>query len=111
MRDIVENGDAILRYTQGLDLKAYQENSLIRDPSERCLSRASEAAVKLGPLAEELFPKHNWRGIRDFGNILRHDYEGVLDDAVWATITMRLPPLLVELEAFLAQYPEDQENL
>lgn len=111
LRDIVENGESILNYTRGMDYNAYIANPLVRDASERCLSRLSEAAVKLGPLAEKLFPNQDWRGIRDFGNVLRHEYERILDNAVWVTITVRLPPLLIELRDFLIPYPEDQENL
>lgn len=111
MRDIVENGIAILSYTKGLDEHGYASNALVRDGTERCLSRISEAAVKLGPLAEELFPQHDWLAIRNLGNVLRHDYKSVIDAIVWNIIANRVPPLLAELEAFLANYPEDQETL
>jgi len=111
MRDIVENGQAILEYTSGIQFSDYTHNRLVKDASERCLARLSEASVKLGPLAEELFHAHDWRGIRAFGNVLRHDYPDLLDRMIWTMITDQLPPLIVELEAFLAQYPEDQETL
>jgi uncharacterized protein with HEPN domain len=111
MRDIVENGAAILEYTEGMDLQGYKENRLVRDAVERCFSRISEAAVKLSALAEELFPKHDWLAIRNLGNVLRHDYGGLLDGVIWTTIVEHLAPLLVELERFLAQYPDDQETL
>lgn len=110
-RDIVENGKAILEYTRGMDFDAYNEHRLTKDASESCLSRISEAAVKLGAVAEELFPNHDWRGMRNIGNILRHDYPDVVDAAIWATINRSVPPLLVDLETFLAEYPEDQETL
>lgn len=111
IRDIVENGAAIREYTAGMDFKAYTGNPLVRDATERCFARISEAAVKLDTLAEELFPTHNWLAMRHLGNVLRHDYRGVLDTVIWTAVTDRLPPLLVELEAFAAQYPEDQETL
>nr|WP_250809558.1 HepT-like ribonuclease domain-containing protein [Neorhizobium tomejilense] len=111
MRDIAENGEAVLEYTQGMDFESFLRNRLVRDASERCLARISEAAVKLGPMAEDLLPRHGWRDIRNFGNILRHEYEDVLDDVTWAIITRHLPLLLAELETFLADYPQDQETL
>lgn len=43
--------------------------------------------------------------------MLRHEYENILDETIWTIRTDRLPPLLAELEAFLARYPEDQETL
>lgn len=111
LRDIAENSEAILEYTRGMNFESFLRNRLVRDASERCLARISEAAVKLGPVAEDLLPQHSWRDIRNFGNILRHEYEDVLDDVTWAIITRHLPPLLLELETFLARYPEDQETL
>ena len=110
---MVENGQAVLDYTRGMDFSAYQSNQLVKDASERCLSRLSEAAVKLGSSAEELFPDHNWRGIRNLGNILilRHDYSNVLDVAVWAIVTINLPALMADLDSFLGRYPDEQETL
>ncbi|AYC99874.1 hypothetical protein NCHU2750_04770 [Neorhizobium sp. NCHU2750] len=111
LRDIVENGQAILEYTHEMDLAAYLDSQITRDTCERCFARVSEASVKLGPIAQELFPTHNWPAMRGLGNMLRHDYADILDETIWKTITDRLPPLIVELETFLARYPEDQETL
>jgi uncharacterized protein with HEPN domain len=49
--DIVENGQAILRYTAGMDPVDFAQNRLVYDAVERCLERISEAVVKLGELA------------------------------------------------------------
>jgi uncharacterized protein with HEPN domain len=111
LRDIVENGQAVLHYTNDMDFEGYLSNRLVRDGTERCLARLSEASVKLGPFAEEMFPQHDWLAMRNLGNVLRHDYNRVLDSIIWTIRTDRLPPLLGELQAFLAQYPEDQETL
>jgi uncharacterized protein with HEPN domain len=67
--------------------------------------------VKLASLAEELFPAHDWIGIRNLGNVLRHDYKGVIDRVIWKILTERLQPLMADLEAFLSRYPDDQETL
>ncbi|WP_234811138.1 HepT-like ribonuclease domain-containing protein [Xaviernesmea oryzae] len=73
-----------------------------RDACERCLSRISEAAVKLGACAEEMFPAHNWRGIRDIGNILRHEYDQIETVNIWDVITINLPPLVSDIGGALA---------
>jgi uncharacterized protein with HEPN domain len=111
MRDIVENGLAALHYTKGMNFDDYISSGIVRDATERCFTRISEAAVKLGPLSEELFPAHDWLAMRNLGNVLRHDYSRVLDSIIWTILTDRLPPLIAELETFLARYPEDQEML
>lgn len=111
MRDIVDNGRAISEYTNGMDFAGYTSSGITRDATERCFARISEAAVKLAGLAEDLFPAHDWIAMRNLGNVLRHDYHGVLDSVIWTTLTLRMPPLLRDLESFLAQYPDDQETL
>ncbi len=111
MRDIVENGKAVLDYTNGMTFETYASSNLIKDATERCFTRISEAAVKLGVIAEELFPNQDWLAMRHLGNVLRHDYNRVLDTVIWTIRNDRLPPLLTELQTFLAHYPEDQETL
>lgn len=111
LRDIEENAEAILDYVSGLDRDAFLNNRLVCDATERCLSRLSEAAVKLGSLAAEILPGHDWLGIRNLGNILRHDYDGVSKDVVWEIVRDRLPPLLADVSQFLSRYPEDQDDL
>src|SRR5664280_3781203 len=44
LEDIVENAQAALRYTTGMDEVAFQRNRLVYDAVERCLQRISEAA-------------------------------------------------------------------
>ena len=111
LRDIVENIESIQRYTRDLDLAGFLKSKITIDAVERCLSRISEAAVKIGPVAEELLPGHDWRGIRGIGNRLRHEYDIITDAANWAIVTKRLPDLHDAIAAFLAHYPEDQEYL
>ena len=43
--DIIENGNAILRYTEGMNAESFAESRLIYDAVERCLERISEAVL------------------------------------------------------------------
>ncbi len=65
----------------------------LRDAVERRLLIISEAAVKLGTLAENLEPETPWRNIRGIGNALRHDYDNVRDDILTLVLTIELPRL------------------
>ena len=80
--DIIENIDRILSYTAGKSQADFEANQMLIDPTERCLSRISEAAIKLDTQAEELAPDIVWRDIRGIGNHLRHDYRGVSRSAL-----------------------------
>jgi uncharacterized protein with HEPN domain len=46
--DIIENIDRILSYTAGKSQTDFEADQMLVDATERCLSRISEAAVKLG---------------------------------------------------------------
>ena len=63
------------------------------DAAERRLSRISEAAIKLGLLAEQLAPDQPWANIRGIGNWLRHDYPNIVRETIWQTITEHLDSL------------------
>jgi uncharacterized protein with HEPN domain len=105
--DIAENAASILVYTAGLNLEAFERNKLVRDATERCLGRISEAATKLGEDAEALLPNHPWRQIRDFGNILRHVYDNVDKEIVWSIVHERLPALLADVRDAASRLPDD----
>lgn len=70
--DILENIIFIEEFTRGMDLNAYQEDLKTRNATERCKERISEAAKKLGEVAEELCPTVPWPSVRALGNFLRH---------------------------------------
>jgi uncharacterized protein with HEPN domain len=93
LQDIVDNVDAIRRYTDGLDKIAFSENNLVVDAVERCLLRISEAAKKLGDEAELLVPGQPWGKIRGLGNLLRHEYDLIRRDDLWAIVTHDLSAL------------------
>ena len=86
LQDIVENAQAILQYTAGMDLTAFQKDRRTYDAVERCLERISEAAAKLGDLAESLLPGQPWHKVRALGNRLRHEYEDIREDRLWDII-------------------------
>ena len=84
--DILENIILIEEFTRGMDLDACQEDLKTRNATERCMERISEAAKKLGEVAEQLCPTVPWPNIRALGNFLRHEYDRVEPARVWVMI-------------------------
>ncbi len=84
--DILEKIILIEEFTRGMDLNAYQEDLKTRNATERCLERISEAAKKLGEVAEQLCPTVPWPNVRALGNFLRHEYDRVDPGRVWVMI-------------------------
>jgi uncharacterized protein with HEPN domain len=99
--DIIDNIDAIKSHIGDLDEQAFVGNRLVIDAVERCLSRISEAAVKLGDDAARLTPEIPWRSIRGLGNQLRHAYDVIEAAVVWEIVIDDLPTLRVACERAL----------
>ena len=96
LQDILENIGAIRRHVthlEELSFASFESNELVVDAVERCLSRISEAAVKLGIEADEVAPGPQWGEIRGLGNHLRHAYHVVDLSIIWEIIEDDLPPL------------------
>ena len=98
----MDNARAIIRYTDGMDLAAFEHDDKTYDAVERCLERISEAAAKLGDLAPVLLPDQPWNKIRALGNRLRHEYEGIEPDRLWDIIQNDLFPLCAACEVALS---------
>ena len=101
LQDIVESARLIEAYPRGLLKEAFERDSLRRDATLYSLLRIAEAARKLGDAAEELVPGQPWRGIRGFGNALRHDYDELNLDRVWEIVARDLPSLRAACEEAL----------
>jgi uncharacterized protein with HEPN domain len=89
--------EAYVEKAEGIDALLADQNELY-DAVERRLMILSEAAVKLGPLAEAMEPGIPWRDIRGLGNALRHSYDTVNPEIVRVIINTHLPPLAAACE-------------
>lgn len=74
---------------------------MTRDAVERCLERICEAARKIGDRYDAKYPEVQFHKLRDFGSMLRHDYDAILTDRVWEAATERLPLLKAAARAEL----------
>jgi uncharacterized protein with HEPN domain len=72
------------------------------DAVERCPSRISEAASKLGEDAEALAPGEEWGKIRGLGNLLRHEYDVIERPVLWDIVVHNLLPLRAACERAIA---------
>jgi uncharacterized protein with HEPN domain len=64
----------------------------------RCLEIISEASRRLPAELKARHPHIRWKGMAGAGNVYRHDYEVLLDKAVWDTVHESLEPLLTVIE-------------
>ena len=87
----------IEQFTAGMDFEAFRANPMAVAATERKLQIISEAAAQLGDEAQRRCPDVPWRDIRGIGNQLRHAYERLSLDTIWATVTDDLPTLKASL--------------
>ncbi|MDP1738114.1 MAG: DUF86 domain-containing protein [Caulobacter sp.] len=92
--DIRENILLAQTWTEGLTLVRFAEDRMVFYAVTRCLEIISEASRRLPPELKRRHSKIEWRGMRDAGNIYRHDYDGVQEHIILRTVREALPPLL-----------------
>jgi uncharacterized protein with HEPN domain len=93
LEQILTNIDLVRDYTRGMTKQAFIADPKTRDAVERCLQRITEAARRIGDRLDEAHPNLELHKLRQFGSILRHDYDAIDPDLVWAAVTRRLDDL------------------
>ena len=94
LRDIIENIDAAMSYVGERSPDAFAAERMRVDAVERCIERMAEAMIKIG--AERMAviaPDIPLPGVRQLGNILRHEYGEVDTRLVHAIVVDRMPKL------------------
>ncbi len=91
--DILAAIEWIENFTSGHD-----ESSMIEDMKsyfavQRCLEIISEASRAIPADLQELRPEIPWARIRAFGNVMRHEYDGIAPDLIWGVVVDELPRL------------------
>jgi uncharacterized protein with HEPN domain len=107
LHDIVENAERIEGYVHGISFIEFAKNQLIKDAVERCFQRITEASIQLGADAAKFFPSQDTPAMRQFGNILRHEYRLDRSDFLWEFIELDLPSLKHDCEKLLDQNRDD----
>ncbi len=92
----------------GMDANSFLQDLKTRNATERCMERISEAARKLGDMAEKLCPTIPWSNVRS-GNFLRHEYDRVDTGRVWLMIEDDLGPLKAAAERALERLRQAEQ--
>lgn len=103
LQDILDNIQRIREYTKDLDQSTYLKRPMVMDAVERCLERIAEAARKLGNRFDERFPDVDLPKLRQFGSVLRHDYDAINPLLVWLYVENRLDDLETMAQVLVAE--------
>ena len=93
-QDVLDSGFAILTYVQGITFDAFAQDRMRYSAVIREFEIIGEAVGKLSEDLKGVYPKIPWQDIKDFRNLLTHEYFGVDLEIVWNTIHNDLPILM-----------------
>jgi uncharacterized protein with HEPN domain len=101
LEDILEQIDRVESHIEGMGRDTFIDDAKTQDAVERCLERICEAARKVGDRYDSKYPEVEFAKLRDFGSMLRHDYDAIISDRIWESATERLPILKAAVRAEL----------
>lgn len=102
LQDICDSAEAIQSYVQGLSFQTFSQDRMRSAAVIREFEIIGEAVGKLPDELKSRFPDIPWREIRDFRNLLIHEYFGVDLEIVWDAIGAELPALLSAARSILS---------
>jgi uncharacterized protein with HEPN domain len=99
--DILDSGAAILEFVKGM---AFEEFCNDRKTYSAVIREFEIIGEAVGKLPEELkasCPDVEWQDIKDFRNLLSHEYFGVDLEIVWKIIEDDLPALMTAIREIM----------
>jgi len=95
--DILDSIAAIEGYIQNVHFEQFIENRMLYSATIRELEIIGEASGKISQKTKEEYPDIDYRTIKDFRNVLTHEYFGIDMEIVWQIINQKLPYLKDEI--------------
>ncbi|HYS50014.1 MAG TPA: HepT-like ribonuclease domain-containing protein [Xanthobacteraceae bacterium] len=100
--DILETIARVEEITRGRSFQEFATSWQLRWMVQRALEIISEASRAIPDEVANTRPEIPWRKVRDIGNVLRHEYEGISDRLIWNVVVDELPPLKAAVQAIAA---------
>ena len=110
VRDMVESGDKVQLYTEGLDGDAFVVEDLIYDVTLRNNRLIGEAAPLFFVEVREAHPEIQWRQITGARNRVALANLGLADEVFWDIIRTDIPRLLPALRNLLDSTDEGSKE-
>lgn len=98
LEDLLEAGRAIQSYLGGLSFEQFAGDRMRQAAVIREFQIIGDAVGKLPESFRQTAPEVAWQDIKDFRNLLVHEYFGVDLAIVWQVVVNDLPPLLEAVE-------------
>jgi len=96
--DMIESIEAIEEYIVSHNYESFIENRMVYAATIRELEIIGEAAGKISQALKDKYPNIDYRTVKDFRNVLAHEYFGVDMQIVWMVASQKIPQLKIEIE-------------
>ena len=98
INDILESISAIEVYVQGLDYESFMSDRKTYSATLREFIVIGEAIANIPESVKTHFNSIDWRSIKDFRNIIVHEYFGLDSEIVWTAVEQEMLPLKKNIE-------------
>lgn len=107
IQDILDGFQDLKSFVEGMTPDQFQTDKKTYFAVIRSLEVIGEAAHHVPDEIKQKYPQIPWRKLKDFRNVLIHEYFGVDNEIVWRTLHVDLFPLKIAFEKILdSEKPE-----
>lgn len=106
--DILSSGKAILDYVKDMNFEEFEKDRKTYQAVIREFEIIGEAIGNLSSEIKNKYKEIYWQDIKDFRNILTHEYFGVDLEIVWNVIKSDLPSLLEVVNKILSELEQEK---
>ncbi len=104
--DIIDSIEKINRYTAQLNFDEFCTTEIVVDAVIRNFGIVGEATSKLPRSFKSAHKNIDWKKIKNFRNLLIHEYFGIDLKITWAIIHDKLPGFLLVLKEIYKTLPD-----
>lgn len=101
--DMLDSISAIAQFVAGIDYDLFVNDRKTYSATLRELEIIGEAGGKVSDETKARHSEIDWRTLKDFRNVLAHEYFGVNPEIVWDVVVNKLPGLKGLLEAMVRE--------
>ena len=80
-------------------LAEYASDWLLKRAVERGIEIVSEASRRLPDSMKAAYPQIPWRRVAGMGNVLRHNYDSIVDEVIYDVVRNELPAVQTVLHS------------
>lgn len=106
IRRMVAAAEKSQEYVRGVPASEFVAGEVVYDAALMQLVVIAEAASRVPATVRDEFGAVPWSDMRAVRNRIAHDYEGLDEESIWNTVTIKLPQLIEVLRGVLVEHGE-----